>query len=312
MKKKPTALLTGATGFIGSHLARVLVNEGWKIHCLIWEKQPQIDALKDIQERIKFHYYNGTTESMTDLMKKVKPDIVMHLASLFLSNHKPEDVTPLIYSNVLLGTQLVEAMVLNDVSALINTGTSWQHLHNEEYNPVCLYAATKQAFECLLKYYTEVSPLKAITLKLFDTYGPDDTRKKLFKVLRNAEEGKPFKMSPGKQLIDLVFIDDIVKAYLIAADRLLHNKAGKMETYAVSSGRLLTLKEIVKIYKKISGRRLTVQWGGIPYRKREVMVPWTKGKTIPGWKAGVSLEDGIALMENRGPLHYIGSSNSRQ
>ena len=166
-------------------------------------------------------------------------------------------------------------MTLQGVTKLINTGTSWQHYENEDYNPVCLYAATKQAFEDMLKFYVEASELKVITLKLFDTYGPDDPRPKLFTLLRRvAEEQTELAMSPGEQLIDLVYIDDVIEGYLLAARRLMDNSVSGMEDYAISSGKQISLKELVAIYGRTIGKQLPIKWGGRSYRTREVMVSW--------------------------------------
>ena len=144
---------------------------------------------------------------MINIVNEANPEIVFHLASLFLAQHTLEDIERLVQSNLLFGVQIAEAITLQGVTKLINTGTSWQHYENEDYNPVCLYAATKQAFEDMLKFYVEASKLKVITLKLFDTYGPDDSRPKLFTLLRKvAQEQTELAMSPGEQLIDLVYM----------------------------------------------------------------------------------------------------------
>jgi len=292
--KNRNVVITGGTGFIGSNLTRFLVNRGWNVHLILWTKQPNTDSLTDIVEKVNLHYYDGSTESMMQIIKKARPDIVFHLASLFLAQHGPEDIMPLIQSNILLGTQLLEAMATSNVVNLVNTGTSWQHFNNEDYNPVCLYAATKQAFESMLTYYVETQALKVVTLKLFDTYGPNDARRKLFYFLHTvASKQNSFLMSPGEQLVDLVYIDDIVKAFAVAAKRLQVGKVKKSESYEISSGKPLKLKKIVDIYGKVTGKHLSVTWGGIPYRNREVMVPWTKGKKLPGWTSKVTLEEGI-------------------
>lgn len=293
MMSDKVALITGATGFVGSHLARRLVNEGWEVHIII-RLQSSLNIIADLIDRLTVHKHDGTTERMIDILNKEKPKIVFHLASLFLAEHQSKDIESLIKSNILFGTQLVEAMVTNGVYSLINTATSWQHYNNDNYNPVCLYAATKQAFEDILKFYIEATPLKVITLKLFDTYGPNDPRPKLFNLLKKvAEEQKPLAMSPGEQLIDLVYIDDVIDAFMVAGERLLSNKAEKYEEYAVSSGNPIKLRDLVKIYEDFIGRRLPIEWGGRPYRVREVMVPWNKGKILSGWKAKVNLKDGI-------------------
>lgn len=287
------ALVTGATGFVGSHLVRRLIKEGWETH-IITRSSSNLKLLEDVRDKIIVHQYDGTTNSMINIVKEAEPEIVFHLASLFLAQHTSEDIERLVQSNLLFGVQLAEAMTLQGVTKLINTGTSWQHYEKEDYNPVCLYAATKQAFEDMLKFYVEASELKVITLKLFDTYGPDDPRPKLFTLLRKvAEEQTELAMSPGEQLIDLVYIDDVIDGYLQAARRLLDNKVSGMEEYAISSGNPISLKELVVLYSKIVKKPMPINWSGRPYRPREVMVPWNKGKRLLGWKPKISIEDGL-------------------
>ena len=69
----------------------------------------------------------------------------------------------LVQSNILFGAQLVKVLTLQGVTKLLNTGTPLQHFNNESHNPVCLYTATKQAFENIVKFYMEASDLKVIT-----------------------------------------------------------------------------------------------------------------------------------------------------
>lgn len=290
--QKPTALITGATGFVGSHLARRLVQEGWRVH-IVSRADSRLPEAEEFAH-VTNHIYDGSTESMVNCVVQAKPDVVFHLASLFLSQHAIKDVNALIQSNVLSGSQLLEAMKVNQVTHIVNTGTSWQHYNNEDYNPVCLYAATKQAFEAILEFYVQACDIKAITLKLFDTYGPDDPRPKLFHLLKKAAaSGEPLNMSPGEQLIDLVHIDDVVEAYLIAAQQLLEGKVSRHETYAVSSGNPIPLKELVQIYSAISGSVISVNWGARPYRFREVMKTWNCGVKLPSWSPQISLENGV-------------------
>lgn len=290
---KKVALVTGATGFVGSHLAKRLINEGWDTHIIV-RQQSKLDIISEIKGKLTIHIYDGTTEGMLDILSKSNPMVVFHLASLFLVQHQSNDIESLINSNILFGAQLVEAMVKKEIYNLVNTGTSWQHHNNADYHPVNLYAATKQAFEAILKFYLETTPLRAITLKLFDTYGHNDPRPKLFNLLKKvAEENKPLAMSPGEQLIDIVYIDDVVDAFIIAAERLLNEKTKHYENFAVSSGSPITLKELVKIYEDVIGKKLPIEWGERPYRAREVMVPWNRGKRLDGWKAKVNLKEGI-------------------
>jgi len=292
------ALITGGTGFVGSNIAHRLVREGWNVNIISIPGDNYI-LVKDILNKIKVYEHDGSTENMYDIVADAHPTVVFHLASLFLAQHAPRDIKNLIQSNILFGTQLVDAMISKGVYYLINTGTSWQHFENKEYSPACLYAATKQAYESILEYYIEAELLKVITLKLLDTYGPNDPRPKLFTLLRRfAHENKPLHMSPGQQLIDLVYIDDVVEAYLIAGEALVNNNVQNMETYAVSSGKPVSLKELVALYSRISGNSPQIVWGGRPYRSREVMVPWKGGRKLSGWEPKVGLIEGIKNIIN--------------
>lgn len=292
-----TALLTGATGFVGSHLCRRLARDGWDVHVVV-RPASDLAIVADVLPQITVHRHDGSTRGMADLVERCRPDTVFHLASLFLAQHRPEDIVALVESNVLFGTQLLEAMAGRGAARLVNCGTSWQHYGNADYSPVCLYAATKQAFDDILRYYVETAPLAAVTLELYDTYGPADPRRKLFSLLRKcAESGEPLAMSPGEQRLDLVYVDDAVEAFLAAAARLSAGLVRGHETYAVSSGAPVKLRDLVAVYSRVTGKTLDIRWGERPYRPREVMDPWTGRLPVPGWKPAVGIVDGIRRME---------------
>ena len=297
-EKSFVAIVTGATGFVGSHLVRQLVRDGWEVHILIRENSliPEFDEFFETTR----HIYDGTTDGIVRCVAAAQPLVLFHVASLMISPHASKDVVALNASNVLFGNQLLEAMRVNEVRYIINTGTFWQHYNNNLYDPVDLYAASKQAFEAIMKYYVQACGIRAITLTLFDTYGPSDSRPKLFNLLKNAvDTGISLDMSKGEQLIDLVHIDDVVRAYQIASRRLLENKVIFHENYVVSSCKPLPLKEIVKLYAKVIMRDIPVNWDRRPYRFREIMVPWNRGALIPGWSPVINLHDGLASINNK-------------
>lgn len=292
-------ILSGATGFIGSHLLRRLLNEGHEV-AIISRKTSSYKKISDIKDKLDIFEYDGDIEELINFYKKVKPDITVHLASLYITEHTPNEVGKLIDSNINFSTQLLEAMNSSGYKKIINTSTSWQHYNNENYNPINLYAATKEAFETIIKFYVDAMDFKCISLELFDTYGKNDSRNKILNLLsKYSEEKTILNMSKGEQILDLTYIDDVVEAYVCASDLLLAIDEKCFEKYMVS-GERISLKNLVNLYEEKTGENIFINWGAREYRKREMMVPWSKGKILKNWKAKISLEDGIIKAFKKG------------
>lgn len=285
-------LITGATGFIGSNLVKGLVREKRDVH-VITRASSDLNVLFEVRDFIHVHVYDGSFDCLLKIFREVQPSTVFHLASEFVAQHQPSQVNSLLQNNVVFPAQLTEAMAICGIKRFINTGTSWKYFDSTEYRPVNLYAATKQAFEDILAYYVDVYEWQVITLNLFDTYGPKDPRPKLINLLlKTAENKQELQLSPGKQLIDLVHINDVVAAYLKAESSLNLMPIGHLQ-YGVSSEAPVQLKELVSMCEEAWGLKLPVFWGARPYRDREVMLPWHTYKKIPEWQPQVPLLNGL-------------------
>jgi len=288
-------LISGATGFIGSNLVKKLCNSGFEIYAILRDKKSIVD------KRVKVFEYKKDISLMKSFFIKEQFDGVVHLASLFLSQHKSENIKDLIDSNIRFGTELLECSKLSNVKWFINTGTFWQNYQNEEYNPVNLYAATKEAFEKIAKFYTQTSSLVFVTIKLNDTFGENDTRAKIFNLWQKvAKSGKKLDMSKGEQIIDISYIEDVVSAYETMIKNLNCDDYKKYnnKTYVVSNREKLTLKELSILFEKILDVKLNIDWGAKKYREREVMIPFSKGELVPNWKQKYDLKEAIKRTAN--------------
>lgn len=276
------ALVTGATGFVGRHLVARLAVDGWQVDALVRAADPRLPP------DVALHAIPPDVDGIVDLVGGLAPDVCFHLATAFRGVHVPADIVLMVEANVTFGTMLAEAVTRAGGCRFVNTGTAWQHHDTRPYSPVSLYAATKQAFTDVLVFYAEVEGLDVVTLELTDTYGPGDTRPKLLPVLaRAARDGTALELTDGTQLIDLLHVSDAVAALLATAD------GERDATYGASSGGAISLRELVATFEAASGLTVDARWGVRPSRPREMLRPWMISGPPPGWRAEVSLEDGI-------------------
>lgn len=291
-------LMTGATGYVGLNVASRLVKDGFDVYALV-RRGSNTDQLERACGRIVTFIYDGTYRSILSAVKSCSPEIILHLASLFIVNHQEQDVDPLIASNVLLPVHLAEACARSGVRRILNVATGWQFNLSGEYRPVNLYAATKQAFEDILEYYWDAQGLSCISLVLNDTYGPNDFRPKLLPKLQRAiETNEVIRMSPGEQLVDFVHINDVVDAFALAVKRI-QDEAPLRERYLVSSGSPIAVRDLIALVESIVGAPIPVELAALPYRDREVMNPYSSGNPVPGWEAKISLNEGLRDLFSR-------------
>lgn len=289
------ALLTGITGFIGGRLAERLLADSWQIDAIVRSGSDRSGL--PFADRATFHVVEDG-QDLTPVLAAARPDVVFHLASLYLAEHRADQVGALAASNVLFPALLAEAMAATGATRLINTGTAWQQFEGEAYRPVNLYAATKQAAEDLLAYYHDARGLSLITLRLFDTYGAGDKRRKLIQILVDAaRSGEPLAMSPGDQIVDMTHVDDVVDAFVLAAQRLVDAPAPVNELFYVS-GQRQSVRALAAMVAETLGRPVNATFGGRPYRAREVMTPYLPGagETVPGWTRACNIGASLAAL----------------
>lgn len=273
-------LITGATGFIGRNLIARMMDEH-ELHLLV---RPNSDISEIGVDNI--YVFTDDILELSDYLKDNAIDGIIHLASLYITEHKPEQVKDIVLSNIYFGTALLEACKLANIKWFLNTGTIWQNYNSPDYsdlyNPVNLYAASKQAFITMARFYSETTSIRFCTLKLCDTYGENDTRKKIFTLFGQiAKSGELLNMSPGEQKLDILHISDVVDGFVHLAT-LLNDRKNSRNEYVLSCGYQRSLKEWARLYEERNKVTLNINWGGREYRQREVMKPYV-GNILEGW-----------------------------
>jgi nucleoside-diphosphate-sugar epimerase len=167
----------------------------------------------------------------------------------------------------------------------VTAHTYWQHYEDNRYNPVNLYAATKQAFEDILDYYCEAHGFSASAMVLHDTYGPRDYRKKLFSSLSELNE---IKIPHEDRYIDFVYVDDVCNALSLAVEDT-RNRVGK-KRYVISTKEPLSLASAIEIWCGVTGNNITITRNGSLGRDMRYPID---GQWVSGWKPNHTLVQGL-------------------
>ncbi|SBT11694.1 NAD-dependent epimerase/dehydratase family protein [Vibrio celticus] len=281
-------LVTGATGFVGQQFITSMY-EYYEIHALVRNQGVSIAG-------VHVHYYDGTIGSIKNALKDI--DVVLHLATCFRALHTEDDIDPLLEANIVFGTHLLEAMKQTKTSKIVNVGTTWQRFNCEYYRYANLYAATKQAFQELLGFYSDAYQWQSLNLHFNDTYGKEDHRKKIIQLLIETAINKgTLDMSLGEQRFETCYISDAVNALNIGLERVLSTRVPLNEEFSILTGNDTSLKELVVIIEDEIGLPININWGARAYREREVMkIPFSSYQCLPNWNKKVSLKEGIKLL----------------
>jgi CDP-3, 6-dideoxy-D-glycero-L-glycero-4-hexulose-4-reductase len=111
--------------------------------------------------------------------------------------------------------------------------------------------------------------------------------------MKNSKDSAQISISKGEQLLDMVHIDDVCRAYIIAAKLLMNDDDIVNKEYGVFTGEAIPLKEIIMNLSRVLNQKFNINIGSKPYKKREVMIPCKTLVKLPSWEHLISLEEGL-------------------
>jgi UDP-glucose 4-epimerase len=299
---KPLAVVTGAAGFIGSHMVDLLLASGWRVNGIDNLSSGRLDNLAHHRGHSDLHV------EVADL-RDLPPDsalfsgakYVFHVAGMGDIVPSIEKPTDYLSANVMGTVRTLEAARHHGVSKVIYAASSSCYglateLPTTESAPIDTqypYALSKHLAECALFHWSRVYSLPAISIRMFNVYG---TRSRtsgaygaVFGVfLKQKLAGKPFTVvGDGTQTRDFVYVTDVVRAYQLAAE------SGRVnEIYNLGAGAPQSVNRLVELL----GGGETVH---LPKRPGEPDCTWADISKITahlGWRPKVSIEEGVATM----------------
>lgn len=298
MENLQRVLITGATGFIGSHLTRKLIKEEFEVG-IIKRENSNLWRISDLIKNLSIYDADlRDLHKVSEIISNFKPDVIFHLATYYAVEHKSEEISLMVNTNVLGTINLLEASKKSNVKLFINTSSCFVYQEsknklkeNKNLNPLNLYALTKIQAEQACSFYTKKYGLRTVTFRLFPPYGPADHERRLIPyTIKTFLEEKKIRLTTGKQRWDFVYIDDIIEAYL----KLLNipSLPIKHEIFNVGTGNAVSVHEVISRLKEIIGSSIEPEWGVIPHRSNEVWYICSdinKAKDILKWQPKIQI-----------------------
>jgi len=281
-------LITGATGFLGSHIVKVLLASGHDIVILkrsfsdIWRIREYVGEIQSFD--VDIHPVETVFE------KCGRFDCVIHTATSY--GRRGESASEVFESNLAFPLRLLEAATLFNTTTFFNTTTT---LH------ACLnhYALSKRQFEDWGKIFAGQGKIQFVNLRLEHMYGPEDDSSKfttwvIQSCLSNVDR---IELTLGEQLRDFICIDDVVDAYKLLLENNRQLGTGFLE-FNLGSGKAVSIREFVETAGRLTGTNTKFVFGAQKYRVNEIMHSEADISMLAGlgWKPKYDLIAGLKKM----------------
>lgn len=284
---KSTILLTGATGFLGSHLLESFVKQEYDIIIL---KRTTSDTWRINHLLDKVSMFNIDTVDFKTIFSEHKIDIVINTVCSY--GRTNESLVDVVNSNLIFGLNLLEEAIKNNVKTFINTDSLLPRNLND-------YSLSKAQFADWL--FKRSENIQVVNFKIEHMYGNKDDSKKFLPWLINEmlEKTEDINLTSGIQKRDFIFISDVVAAYNIVIQK--SDVLANWNQFDIGTNFFTEVKEFVLILAgelekknkiKIVSR---LKFGAISYRKGDIMTPELDNSELIalGWKPTLTVIEGI-------------------
>ncbi len=285
----PFVLVTGATGFVGSHLVHALVRAGQPVLIL---KRSTTDTwrIADVVNAVTVHDLD-TAPLSAAFSRPI--DVVIHMATSYGRNGETDaQVTDV---NVSFPTRLLRLAIERNVPVFLNTDT-FSTRAAEVSDVLRSYVRTKKQFRESAQGLARGTRTRFVNVQLEHVYGPlDGSAKFVPSLLRALLANEPtFDLTPGEQERDFIYVDDVVAAFMTLVRK--HGDLTPADThFEVGTGTAVPVSTFVRRAQALAESATQLRIGALSYRAAEQMHSCadTAAMRLLGWSPSVSLDDGL-------------------
>ncbi len=284
---------------MGAVLARRLLADGQEVHVLLKSATTRW-RLADVQQGLRLHEVDlKDEEGLRRAAEAIKPEVVYHLAA---HGAYPFQTDPdgIIATNILGTWNLIKALSRTDYEVFVNTGSSSEYgfkdfamRETDLLEPNSYYAVAKCAQTLLCQHVARTEKKPITTFRLFSVYGPYEEPSRLVPTLiQRCLQGQDLSLVPPETARDFVYVEDVVDAFLRTAE--LSKLRG--DIFNIGTGVQSTIRDVVEAIVQHTGARVETRWGAMQPRiwdSSTWVADCTKAKTLLGWRAKTSLNDGL-------------------
>ncbi len=292
MSTPKTILMTGATGFLGSNILKLLLLQSYKV-LVVKRASSNTERIKEVLSSPHLILYNlDDGFGLEDLFKKHRVDVIVHTATVY--GRLSESTLDIVKSNLLLPLRLLELAVAHKTPCFINTDT-FSSEDIELLGKEKQYVKTKKDFVTYAKEIIADTPVTFVNLVIEQMYGPTDNPTKFipFVIKEMLKNSPTVSFTPGQQKRDFIFVEDCAQAYLSVIKHL--SALDRFEEFGIGTGMAHPLKSAVTEIKSMLKSVSQLRWGALPYRENEIMehcADISRNKKI-AWKAETSFKEGM-------------------
>ncbi len=298
-----TVLVTGAAGFIGSHLVRALLEKGSEVVALVSDVSSLYPPrLADLKGQIRIADADlRDAHAVARVVERIDPKYVFHLGAFTHVGRSFDRVADCTTTNIEGTRNVLEALIRKPPSRLIFASTSEVYGDVEvpfreegPVRPVSPYGVSKYAAERLVLIYKEAYGVPGVAIRPFNAYGPMQSPDRIIpETIARALSGNPVEITGGIQTREFNFVEDIVAGFIKAAEA---DDSVVGEVINVGCGEERSMKEVAEVVLKLLGNPVELRVGALPYRPKEIWRMYcdnSKAKELLGWEPTVSFDEGL-------------------